>query len=252
MLWFHLFWAHAVPSVTSERRTKHAFLCECESGTRQATSWPGKIMGDNISPAGIYLFHFHKRGKWLRCSTQSAGHHREIVFSAIHRQKRRITEINWIFDLSWRKFDVNEIGHYTRALFFMPSPPSTSPSPPPNWQRWTARKNCHSIAQSGRSSELSDWCRPTTFAMTWPSDQNLERKTQFHYIKAAIVSPNNRCSTWCHSQLVILHIHFSIEWDKTTARAHHISHAHIHLTFQRIERVRTRSLTLGHETGNYT
>lgn len=121
---------------------------------------------------------------------QYAGHHKEIVFSAIHRQKKRITEINWIFDLSWRKFDVNEIGHYTRALFFMPSPPSTSPSPPPNWQRWTARKNCHSIAQSGRSSELSDWCRPTTFAMTWPSDQNLERKTQFHYIKAAIVSPN--------------------------------------------------------------
>lgn len=116
-------------------------------------------------------------------------------------------------------------------------------------------KHCRSIARSGRSSELSDWCRPTTFAMTWPSDQNLERKTQFHYIKAEIVSPNNRCSTWCHSQLVILHIHFSIEWDKTAApraRAHHISRTHIHLTFQRIERVRTRSLTLGHETGNCT
>lgn len=121
MLWFHLF--RDTHRATSHERTtkKHASLCECVyvcvSGSRQATSWPVKLWVTIYHLLGFTCFTSinDKNGCDAICN---AGHHTEIVFSAIHAQKKvkRITEINWIFDLSWHKFDVNEIGHYTCAL----------------------------------------------------------------------------------------------------------------------------------------
>lgn len=115
----------------------------CESGTRQATSWPVKLWVTIYHLLGFTCFISINDKNCCDAVRNDAGHHREIVFSAIHWQKKkknkRITDINWIFDLSWHKFDVEWNRTLYVCSFFMP-PPTSSPSPPPNWQQWIARK----------------------------------------------------------------------------------------------------------------
>lgn len=197
MLQFHLFCALTAAAITTAR-WKETYVsdcvCVCVSRTRQATSWSVKLWVTIYHLLGLTWFtsindeNCSDAVRATRCAPDWLVTYRDSAHWRVHRRKR-ITEINWIFDLSWRKFDVNEIGHFTGAFFSC------------------RRRRHHHQSDSGRQHKKIagradhrriPWTGVGKLHLQWYC-RRIEIQKKRKYIK--IVSSNHRRSrfTWCHS-----------------------------------------------------
>lgn len=189
-------------------------------------------MGDNISPAGFYLFFTSINDKI--CELRYARH-RIRNTCRIDRQSiaitpkshSEITEINWIFDLSWHKFDVNEIGHFTCGFFTCRHRQATTTIHDIGLD---VHKNCHSAAQSGRSSTRALDIRDD-IAIGSESSEKKKWIIQFHYIKNSEFEQSSSSPPLHVMSLVACNIaHLFFNWmrqdNRTRSRAQTISRSH--------------------------
>lgn len=87
---------HQSRAYETTTKKKRAFpMWVCESGTRQATSWPVKLWVTIYHLLGFTCFISINDKNCCDAVRNDAGHHREIVFSAIHWQKKKKQTHNW-------------------------------------------------------------------------------------------------------------------------------------------------------------
>lgn len=135
MLQFHLFCAltrspqqrSRANDQQKKKNNLRSSMC-VEWRTGPATSWSVKLWVTIYHLLGLTWFTSIKdkngcgdavRVECTRNGCRLEGYSAEDSPSSSARKEKkekRITEINWIFDLSWHKFDVNEIGHFTCAF----------------------------------------------------------------------------------------------------------------------------------------